>query len=501
MEQVSYNLRLDLKDTGIVNTGFRLKQGDSGMKISVSIFNRGVNVFDSTTVPKIVFKRPDGASVMANMTVGSSVYEYVFVGNELQQPGVEIMDVKFTLPNDRRESTVSCSFVVVPDTITPNTHGSDIYDNDLAELVEEATEAAESVVEIVGDSEAWAIGERNGVPVGPEDPAYHNNSKYWSEQANPTRLENLTDVDINNRANEDGLVYNSTSQKWENKQIVQKNQISNPNLLDNPWFTVNQRGEVTYNTPWGMSVDRWRTDQGIALTVTNSGVQITNSHATDWRNLYMQVLEEDYKNLVGRPITMSVMLSDGTIKSGTITAPPMATSQIEMYPIVDGGTFGAGMFMIYNQSPIAAQYYIGIPAGGTLNIRAVKIELGTVSTLGLDTAPNYEEELLRCQRYYWRGHYAQYATVAEFDSGASWTEIFIGVNAMRVTPALIISGSIDYVAIGGETPWVAYPDLRVQETAGGYALGGNRGVAGSPTAGYCYSSDAGGTTIELSAEI
>ena len=72
MEQVSYTLRLDLKDTGIVNTGFRLKQGDSGMKISVSIFNRGVNVFDSTTVPKIVFKRPDGASVMANMTVGSS---------------------------------------------------------------------------------------------------------------------------------------------------------------------------------------------------------------------------------------------------------------------------------------------------------------------------------------------------------------------------------------------------------------------------------------------
>ena len=224
MEQVSYTLRLDLKDTGIVNTGFRLKQGDSGMKISVSIFNRGVNVFDSTTVPKIVFKRPDGASVMANMTVGSSVYEYVFVGNELQQPGVEIMDVKFTLPNDRRESSVSCSFVVVPDTITPNTHGSDIYDNDLAELVAEATAAAETVEEVVGDSEAWAVGERNGVPVGPEDPAYHNNSKWWSEQANVTSLAALTDVDLNNPTNDDGLVYNSTEQKWKNKQITTKEQ-------------------------------------------------------------------------------------------------------------------------------------------------------------------------------------------------------------------------------------------------------------------------------------
>lgn len=220
MEQVSYNLRLDLKDTGIVNTGFRLKQGDSGMKISVSIFNRGVNVFDSTTVPKIVFKRPDGASVMANMTVGASVYEYVFVGNELQQPGVEIVDVKFTLPNDRRESTVSCSFVVVPDTITPNTHGSDIYDNDLAELVAEATAAAETVEEVVGDSEAWAVGERNGVPVGPEDPAYHNNSKWWSEQANVTSLAALTDVDLDNPEDGDGLVYDSASQKWKDAPIM-----------------------------------------------------------------------------------------------------------------------------------------------------------------------------------------------------------------------------------------------------------------------------------------
>lgn len=145
MEQVSYNLRLDLKDTGIVNTGFRLKQGDSGMKIAVSIFNRGVNVFDSSTTPKIVFRRPDGASVMANMTVGSSVYEYVFVGNELQQPGTELMDVKFTLPNDRRESTVSCSFVVVPDTITPNAHGSGIYDNDLSEWLAEIIQYADQL--------------------------------------------------------------------------------------------------------------------------------------------------------------------------------------------------------------------------------------------------------------------------------------------------------------------------------------------------------------------
>ena len=33
------------------------------------------------------------------------------------------------------------------------------------------------------NAEAWAVGERGGVPVGPGDPNWHNNSKYYAEQA------------------------------------------------------------------------------------------------------------------------------------------------------------------------------------------------------------------------------------------------------------------------------------------------------------------------------
>ena len=41
---------------------------------------------------------------------------------------------------------------------------------------------------VVGDSlhadraEAWAVGERRGVPVEPGDPTYQNNSKWYAEQ-------------------------------------------------------------------------------------------------------------------------------------------------------------------------------------------------------------------------------------------------------------------------------------------------------------------------------
>ena len=33
------------------------------------------------------------------------------------------------------------------------------------------------------NSEAWAVGTRNGLNVDPSDETYHNNSKYWCEQA------------------------------------------------------------------------------------------------------------------------------------------------------------------------------------------------------------------------------------------------------------------------------------------------------------------------------
>lgn len=44
------------------------------------------------------------------------------------------------------------------------------------EQVEEAAESAE-------DAEAWAVGERGGVPVEPTDPTYENNAKWWSEHS------------------------------------------------------------------------------------------------------------------------------------------------------------------------------------------------------------------------------------------------------------------------------------------------------------------------------
>lgn len=318
------------------------------------------------------------------------------------------------------------------------------------------------------NAEAWAVGERNGIPVDPTDPTYHNNAKYWSENAQHGSLDSLSDVaisspvggqalvydDVNdewvngnvstvdtlddltdvslasptngqvltfnnnewknesigvddldgivitNPADDDGLVYDSTSQKWKNKQIVQKNQISNPNLLDNPWFTINQRGSSTY-TGSGYTVDRWLFGYGdITCSVVNSG--ITLSSTIEGSN-YVQYIEEDYYNkfIAGKNVTLSALLADGTIKSKTAVAPINTSSYQDI-----------GLIFLHSDCTMTMvgrtgeneqiQIRFTTANANPISIRAIKLEIGTVSTLGLDAAPNYAEELLKCQRYYYR---------------------------------------------------------------------------------------------------
>lgn len=53
----------------------------------------------------------------------------------------------------------------------------------IEDWLQEAQEALDAFEQDVSDAEAWAVGTRDGEPVGSTDPAFHNNSKYYAEQA------------------------------------------------------------------------------------------------------------------------------------------------------------------------------------------------------------------------------------------------------------------------------------------------------------------------------
>ena len=53
-----------------------------------------------------------------------------------------------------------------------------------ADRAEYYADQAEAVIEHATEgAEAWAVGERGGVPVSPSDETYHNNSKWYSNQS------------------------------------------------------------------------------------------------------------------------------------------------------------------------------------------------------------------------------------------------------------------------------------------------------------------------------
>lgn len=65
------------------------------------------------------------------------------------------------------------------------------YGKDVRQSIHDAIDAintqeeghASEIEGYMQDAEAWAVGTKNGTAVGSSDPTYHNNSKYYSQQA------------------------------------------------------------------------------------------------------------------------------------------------------------------------------------------------------------------------------------------------------------------------------------------------------------------------------
>lgn len=173
-----------------------------------------------------------------------------------------------------------------------------------------------------------------------------------------------------------------------------KDQISCQNLLDNPFFTVNQRGETSYAGSNKYTFDRWKLISAggseSAASVSISDGVVTLDPDEDSFTLIAQAFEDSFYNAIaGKVLTMSLLLSDDSIIKGTAAFTDKNTNV----------TFGTGTGYSFG-------FYTGqgfrVVAFDDFSIKAVKLEIGSVSTLGMDTTPNYAEELLKCQRYFQR---------------------------------------------------------------------------------------------------
>lgn len=166
--------------------------------------------------------------------------------------------------------------------------------------------------------------------------------------------------------------------------------FSNPNLIINPDFKINQRGETSYTSAVAQtikivySVDRWCL-YGHSLTV-NSDKSVTITPTTYSDGALIQNLETP----VDGDITVQVY-AVGVSGTATVSVGPSDGSSTTEIGTLNNGlntfTFSRGI----------KRLVIRVNSG-TLTLKYAKVEKGTVATPFV--APNPAEELSKCRRFY-----------------------------------------------------------------------------------------------------
>lgn len=156
------------------------------------------------------------------------------------------------------------------------------------------------------------------------------------------------------------------------------NKFSNPNLLINPDFKINQRGATSYEQQ-GYSVDRWKIWNVTVTPNANGGITVKNDKYTDAGNI-LQYLE----NATEGDSTLSCYV---TSVSGTVTMVADDNSQV----ILKQG------LNVVHTSASTKSFLIFLNKGTSITLKWVKLEQGKVATSFV--TPNPAEELVKCERF------------------------------------------------------------------------------------------------------
>ena len=200
-----------------------------------------------------------------------------------------------------------------------------------------------------------------------------------------------------------------------------------PNILHNWDFRnpVNQRGVSGLVTNGLYGFDRWISHEGDTY-FNPSNIALSAGGAIEQR--IEGVL------LAGKTVTVSILTSENGIEFASGVFPSSTgTVVLTVSPLTI--TLGhGGTYMFIRVKTSSARY-----------IQAIKLELGTVSTLAYDPPMEYGTELTKCQRYFInaKGNAAFYGNVTSSGASAFLRE-YLPCN-MRITPSLnLSSGTVSH---------------------------------------------------------
>lgn len=161
--------------------------------------------------------------------------------------------------------------------------------------------------------------------------------------------------------------------------------FSNPNLLINPDFKINQRGNSTYSsTGAGGTVDRWIGTNVKTVVNSDNTVSVTSLSGTGY---YTQ--HEESISYGKHTYSIYVQAITGTVK---------AFYRSKDSKDVELGALKQGLNTFTSLDDGFKNFFLSIAGGSSVTLKYVKVEQGTVATSFI--APNPAEELVKCKRYY-----------------------------------------------------------------------------------------------------
>ena len=247
-------------------------------------------------------------------------------------------------------------------------------------LTEEATTIKKGVTVLIGEVQYILVAEdgtdaNNYIKVG----ATPDNIVLSEDYGNPEEVKE----EFNGFPEREDVIgnYEATIALLQEQNEWLKNHLHNPNVLDNPWFQVNQRGNTIITEAEGYICDRWQMDSSVfdknSLKYEDGIITITVNEG--YAGIRQSLPVDLFKR--GEKVTVSVMNESDEIFHATISWLDFA-----------GGVI-VGKYNIYSIETIPIVIR-ALESG--IKIKAVKLERGSISTLHMDTEPNYALELIKC---------------------------------------------------------------------------------------------------------
>lgn len=240
---------------------------------------------------------------------------------------------------------------------------------------------------------------------------------------------------------------------------AKQSDISNPNLIINPDFKINQRNKR--NTDIGSQsygADRWKqlNSNGVVFT-SDDFLQITgDTPATNLSQPFEEIPPAgDY--------TLSVMSGSSktnlSVKSMNFTITD--NGELQINSII---SLGVGMYLlsVYITDGVFDVRFTCLGNSGTCYVKWVKLEKGSVATMFVP--PNITTELLKCQRYYMT-YKANWVPCAIDTTGASASVPIPFATQMRAIPTITSKSNTGWIRANTTRVNITISSVTIAEAA------------------------------------